>query len=653
MAIEQKTESEPSQETKPSYLHLFNYLPEKKQQIREEENVASNFVHQFKSGVDNLNSRYHSLKKANDRLMKNVDEVDENRSSLVVSLALGYSYQILKEDFPYLSNNQILELFKQCIVINIKSRIVVEEFFGKLIYPSKLPIDAYMRHLFPIREEASKSPPDWFKGEQRVYAALLDGYSMMQVAVTPWETYLTNEVYFDHIRQIKNDRIAGKNIPVSYKDFNMDNLPDWCNLQTPPTDEIVQLELDVDQRDFKEIQLQREHMVEQSTYLVDTYAEKSKKTVAWFSSKWDLEIKRSQPTLAYLLIFLQASQIFSNRPLSQNDNEIFKWFIGDESRISDPEMWSLCLENILSSANVIDQGRYTKTGVNTLRTFLHSLSPDASPEEINAFRIYRVGDKKAFQSLNYDLSPLLKLLEPDEIGFLDSLVQSPDLENQNPEQYILGLAGFLSSAILKIKTNPDKVNILAQYPVGPALKQYNEFVKKFMGKNWRWAYQQLQFALNSSNVTRVSDIYVDLPTVREEPQILADELEEDISRVEKGGLGGWNVRYSLNGTLNNIDLVTIAGETLQEKGEFLKDLFVAKGISCSTDPSNVISALERKTTSSRLEEQLAPPYMIKDIEFKRKRVGPVRVFYRMDQVQKQMVFWVYQKQANGYDFTGL
>ena len=173
-----------------------------------------------------------------------------------------------------------------------------------------------------------------------------------------------------------------------------------------------------------------------------------------------------------------------------------------------------------------------------------------------------------------------------------------------------------------------------------------------MAINWQWAYQQLKFPVNSVS-TRTDDPKQELITNAEETEILIQEFDHDISEVETGGLKGWNVMYSLNATLNNIDLITIEGETLDEKSEFLKKLFVDEGISCSTDPSNVIAVLERKTEASPESEYIVPVFTVKHEDFKRQRVGGVRVFYKMDQVLKKMIFWVYQKQANGYDFTGI
>lgn len=632
----------PELSDKPTYLTLFHYSEQDLSRARSVVDNISSYYRHLRRARDSMDEKRNHISQIAKRLDKTIVDTDSSIRDVMTTISISLAYRIFQRDLSGLgfSETQVFTFFKDCLNLNLRFKYELDRTFGNNLENKHGTInsDTFQRSFLPIIKEVGKNTPSWFTGTSNDYIRLLTFYTTIQVLMVPDEYCADLDTYTNYIK----NTMQKKAIQISRLHFTVDNFPEWCHEDTQPLEEEYQQELDNDRQDYTSLIAQRVHIYNQRQFLVKSYNDKATKARVVFDRQ-SVPYYQDLP-LVYMTSTLQASgDLPSIKP-----EAIINEYSQSDIRLTDTEAISLWLEDILKTAGVIQRGFYTVKGEELLEKFLASLLPQASEIDKQNFNSLKLTDKKAYQALNYNLGPLLRQLEEDDLLFLYTIKKTADLSTYSPQEMIRDFSELISSSLRNLTVDSTSKALLDKYPLGPALNTYQEFLRKFVRSNWRWLFNEMRTRLYGSTEKR--SINEDLD---QQQEIIIEEVDNEILDLERGQLADWEIRYSLNGTLNKSDLLEIEGKTLDEKSEFLKRLLVKYGISCSSDPANVITALERKSVESDAEEYQVPVYVIKDVEFKRKRVGSVRVFYKMNKASKQMYFFIYQKKDWGYDFTGL
>lgn len=649
--------------TRPTYLNLFNYSAVQLTQVRAMEVGIKNQVDQTKGQQVFWTKKLAQTEEIYDKLLEYHRDIEKNQAVTAVSISLGRAYQFFTEEFrpQGRSNEQIFDFFKTCL--DVQYRMVHAFHLGEKGAMQRPNARTYNSATEPIFEEVAQQTPTWFQGTGKEYASLVKSNYPFLVYLITDPGNLTNELALNTLRRARKEGISAV-IPILNESIES-YIPDWLDSDVPPSDDTVQREITSDIKDFQDLAKTDQHLRAERDHLVESLKEKIEKAINRLYGR-RVEVVPYPPSLVSTLVTIQ--NIISYDPsieivirsldpdYNRDVNYYIRNFTDSEDRLTDPEAMSLWLESIFNNAGIISRGEYTLLGKDTLTTFLEYLGPQPTPEQIERFASLRNKDKKTYQPLHYELEPLFRLLSPDDLIFLQTLVYDANLGDYPPKSLIPDFVDFITTSIRNTEANSAKAETLGKTPLTPAFNKYREFLRKFMRRNWQWLYRQLKetIRVQPSIDTQTDQTLVDTDViVQPEVEELNKEMEKEISEVEKGKLDGWRIQYALDASLKENELLEIEGETLEEKSEDLKKKLVRYGVSCSVSPATIISALERKTSISPQEEQLVPVYNIKGVEYKRKRVGPVRMFYRMDQKSQSFVFLLEQKKSWAHNFRGL
>ena len=231
----------------------------------------------------------------------------------------------------------------------------------------------------------------------------------------------------------------------------------------------------------------------------------------------------------------------------------------------------------------------------------------------------------------------MEMLNPEDLQLINQFIVDQNSKEAGPA---ISFIGDLLSENIKKQQDSLPQNLVN------ALKDYREFLRKFLRNNWQTLFQQFHSLLFPSK----DIVEEERPTSIEEYSYkrIADQVDEEISAVDNGNLLDWTLLYSPEERVEEETAITVAGDTLDQKSRFLQDLIVHLGASNSVKPDSLIHALDWKTRSPKEVEQLVPIIIVRGEKWKKLKRQDMRIIYRMFPDEKKLMFFLYKKKGWGY-----
>jgi len=116
-----------------------------------------------------------------------------------------------------------------------------------------------------------------------------------------------------------------------------------------------------------------------------------------------------------------------------------------------------------------------------------------------------------------------------------------------------------------------------------------------------------------------------------------------------GSLLDWRVVFDVNKN-GDTRMEELEGDSLDALESRLEELLIKHRISCSIKLSSVIHTLEWAAGLPQEVLQLMIRETVNGQEYLKIKRGNIRLFFQINQSQKRLVFFVYQKQDKSYHF---
>lgn len=585
-------------------------------------------------------------------------ELTEDITDLESSIICSSVFLNMRKVFPDMSSSDFMIAYKASVMLNLQITSFAaekskDERLGgvRIILPIKENLDT-VRKL--VANSLNKVPPSFSQNKDKWKNFLLHDNNFIQ--------NLKYSVYNPFL--IRDDTLVstvkGKtDIPLMSTTPN--GLPDWLSedLQEP-SETAVKEELEEDRRECNKNRERIKRMNTQKQYIESLNSNKFKKTINWLSYMED-SIFSGKKSFTDFIIFLHArhkkvntleyvlKQIEPHRGIEpkQEIENIIKEYSEGTNLLKTPESFAIFIENQLIVVGAINSSNDLIN--DTFISFFTKLLNNTQDQEIE-----NTGSKKAAKAVKYNIKPLVKILNEEEIDYIKELLKSS--KGQSVESFIWELSDLLT---LKFKANP-RTN--EDHTVRNVINEIKRFSATFLRKNWGWAYGNLKDELSRTDETKQKSLEPKNETVPIAPLVEMDKEEkgrdsDEIERIEntilelkKGNLADWKLLYSTNTSVNPNHIVEIEGDTLEKREESLENFIVKMGISSSVKPSSVIHTLNWLVTVPQEVEQIRMRKTVNGEVFKKIKRGRVRIFYIMDNVKKQIIFFLYQKKAWNYEF---
>ena len=248
-------------------------------------------------------------------------------------------------------------------------------------------------------------------------------------------------------------------------------------------------------------------------------------------------------------------------------------------------------------------------------------------------------DKKAFQTINFDLRPMLGSV-PDEVmqDLQSRLVDNPFVSQDQ-------LIGQLSSTIVDYFWSTSQSREVIKLK-----EEYRKFSINWLKNNWREAYAGLYVHLHRKAAFQSeTEENEEGKSLSVEVVSQTAEIETEIREAKIGGLAGWQILFDVNKN-GDPHMEELSGESLDDIEAQLEDVLLKHRISCSIKLSSVVNTLEWITTLPKEVVQVMIRETINGLDYLKIKRGNVRLFFQIDNEKKQLRFFVYQKQSLEYHF---
>ncbi len=633
MTIE-SIELTPQSDQKPTFVPLFRYGPKGLEACRAEHSALSLFVKEDETSILAWEKKREETGKLVNRLYQSQQDTTIQLNSLTSSVTTGLAFLKFLDIFipQGLTKPEVLKFFNSCLYINY---ILLDGSASDSETLTKQAIAGFdSKKAKPVLSKMARSIPDWFHEGPQQYQELISYYSSFRTLFNP---EFTQEQRIKSSLEMKNALKEGKDADIPFLGYvEKDGIPDWLSEDVYDPDPIVvQDELIADKKDLELLKQEALRISKQLIYLEQSLKDKAIKLDDWWDRRWN-EVRIENPCLGDFLSFLHIKA----KALDINDS--IKYFVDLKDRELDAETLALWIEDNFTKAGIVKKGEITENGEDILNIFLEATVKQDS-QQIAAFRSLKETNKRGYNTLNFNLGPFIELLEQEDVDLLHQFLDAEQINESGP--IISFLADIISQRLRNQKDAP--VNPKLTTP----LKEYREFLKKFLRQNWAKLYQEYSDILFPSQDTKPEEISEIRNQTYEYPNNLLSELENEVTQAEKGHLKGWTILYSPNQTIDEASLIEVAGDTLHDKAKFLQTLFVRLGISNSIKPDSITNSVDWKTQVPKEIEQLVPGMMVKGEWWKKMKRQKVRILYRMSPEDKKFIFFVYQKKDWSYNLA--
>lgn len=622
---------------------------------------AGDLKRDFRNAQATYDSLSEEVGKREQNLSENRRELSQQITELQSSRNCSVAYLAMVDELSEIgvAPAQILDFFKMCLVINTG-------FFKQ--FSQKLKGDdnqlmlmkglAYKERTGPflmkgILSNKLENPPEWFKKSKKEWQEFLLGHAL-------FVNYLNSSIIrrFEgtgafSIEEIENAGNLSATLESGYPDWLTEN-----NGQLPDR-EVVEQELTEDSEELNRLNDQINHSVAQSGYLRQKASQKFMRAAAWVEQR-KRETFPKVESFTDVILFLEATSGMTEYSIDPSkirmieDPDQLKKF-----RISPETLFERTVKNFANSEGGVcretlalwierrlRENGLTEAGNGNVSEKIMS-NFDSLFEEIENggenedFRSLKTQDKKAFSFLNYEMKPLLAMLNSSERLYLQELVH--ELAGSSMEPVIWEISGLVTPGLRALRGIKEG-----------NIKKVSESIKKFtenwIRSNWRWVYNKLSESLLRAPAELPVKFKIE-EVVEEEiaPQEVID-LELALLEVQQGHLLGWRLFYTLDMSVEEDLLIDIGGMSLKEREERFGKFLASHDISCSIKPASVIRALEWITIMPQAIERTRYRKTVGEEIFRKIKRGRVRILYQLFPEDKKIIFFIHQKKAWSYGF---
>lgn len=647
----------------PTTLHLFRFsehqLPTVQPMVE-----STTRLHGVITLVRRSNERLtEELNARVKRIVATSNDLIAQENDMKSSCAASTAYLKLSDELSQrgAQSQQTMDFFSLCLALNTRISNRISSGETKAYGPLKIFVDkgAAIQLFKEDVHRMAGEPPSWFGNN-------LNAWRIFVGERASFAAYLNSDLIAKYGASIPPKLLVGR-----LGTTRSNALPDWLTEEGDqlPNRSTVEEELEEDTKEVDVIKNEHERTKRHALFIKDYVEQKMERVVKWSLAKI-VELFPEDLSFYQLLLFLKLtygypvvkgddlskikaddlSNIYvrelvreiNTRAISPDSirvEAIKEYMVHEgETAIEPLALWiEDCLKRsglITNAQEVIDVDRAEI--LDSLFTEAGNLSGAIGDRWINL----RAENPHTFSPLNYDLKPFISLLSKAELSYLQEILQA--FQGSTLESLIWEMANLVAG-----NTSGISEFAASDKTLGKAYLNFKNFSMKWLRRNWQWAYDQLLMSL-SGQIPEISIIPQEEPTTLVVPEL--KEVETAIDEVSRGDLANWNIFYTERMLPGTDSAERIAGTTIEERERALNDFLLARSISCSIGPDSVIRALEWLTSVPQEIEQIRKRKKIAGVDFKKLERGAVRIFYRMDQAKKELVFFVHQKKSWKYGF---
>ncbi len=580
--------------------------------------------------------RLNGITKERDLKIKAVlDDLREQSDQIKIAQNVSVLYLTILEigEREGWTQTQIAEVFDKQLDFNNEVSVVTKDLAKKRLRGGELPSN---RIIGAAYNKLAKRIPSWYK---------LD--------ITAWQNFIFSS--FGAQLDIEKEQLSGicstsiGRLEGTYRITNEDILPDWMNnggVETGNPDKVVVTE------DLKEDEQGKQRLIEQfeyhsskRSYLVESARNKGRKTISRNVGKYRRLFPYDELDVAQLVMFLANTDgmtyydvdqqtIDQLSPAQINEKALIAekkedWFIRRFAETADlsEEMVRIFLKKRLEDMRFFEGTEEEKE-----RKIAALFSDFGQSEEIATLRTV---DKKTAQRLTFDVRPMLAEMDQEALETLQLKFENNPFASR--AEFVTELACEIVNSFWSGSNDKDIARFKAEY---------KKFVINWLKNNWRVAYASLYHRLHNSGI-------FDSPTLNPTKEEIVSEDSEDIefaiTEIKMGSLLDWKVFFDVNKN-GDVRMEALEGDSLDALEERLEELLIKHRISCSIKLSSVIHTLEWAAGLPQEVLQLMIRETVNGQEYLKIKRGNIRLFFQINQSQKQLVFFVYQKQDKSYHF---
>ena len=615
--------------------NLFDLTQEQRVHLLKYEGELLDFRPQLVTSFTALD-RLNGITKERDIKIKAIlDDLREQSDQIKIAQNVSVLYLTVLEigERECWTQAQIAEVFTKQLDFNHEVSVVTKDLAKKRLRGGELPSN---RVIGAAYNKLAKRIPSWYK---------LDTMAWQNFIFSSFATQLNIEK--EQLSGICSSSIG--RLEGTYRITDDNILPDWMNnvdIETGnPDKDIVTYDLKEDEQAKQRLVEQFEYLASKKGYLAESARSKGRKTISRNADKYRRLFPYDELDLAQFVMFLantdgmtyydvDSQSIDQLSPTQINekalqDKQKEEWFIRRFAETADlsEEMVRIFLKKRLEDMKFFDGTQEERA-----RKIAAVFSDFGQSKEIAALRAV---DKKTAQRLTFDVRPMLAEMDQLELGALQLKFVNNPFASRN--EFVTEIACEIVNSFWSGSNDKDIAKFKADY---------KKFVVNWLKNNWRSAYAALYHRLHNSDIF---DSPTPNQTVEETALEESEDIESAITEIKMGSLLDWRVVFDVNKN-GDTRMEELEGDSLDALESRLEELLIKHRISCSIKLSSVIHTLEWAAGLPQEVLQLMIRETVNGQEYLKIKRGNIRLFFQINQSQKRLVFFVYQKQDKSYHF---
>lgn len=629
----------------PTTLHLFLRSPLDQERVLALTDQATHLETDFAVANNAMGKLNNETIRRFERIGNAINEIKRDIPGYHHSGEVGLRFIELHNLFSPqgYSDTQIMSVFEACLRMRIRLErigITGQQTRSQLV---RLGNRDRSTDIERILEEEAETVPSWFTQSQYEWKRLLRRNAVLAFGPLP--------------------------LPLSFNTKEgstfEDELPDWYEELKPeeaPDLQTIRDEMAQGHDTLLILDQSLANLQNQVTQLDNQAFDKLRKSGAFFEKR-RRQFLASIQTIDDLVVFLHATRNIAGHIASPEEireittrNDYHVSLIQPEparretirkfAENNSPQTLALWIEQNLREGGIAENAQ---TIIDQRVSSLLSIMVDEPVQQAN-LQALRTIDKKAFQVINYELSPLINLLSTDEKAYLKELITT--YEGEPVEAFIWDMADLISTRLIDtpdISTLPNQTAI--------TLRHVREFMQKWLRNNWEWAHGQITETISKKQrgeteevplPNEVDVIELKTGTTDEETNQQIEEIEEAITEVRKSNLGRYKLFYKFDRDDPLDRAIPIEGESLDEFSDTLTGIIGRYGISCSVKPSSIINSLDHLLELSSADREKATRITLNGKLYHRAKRQAVRIFFDLLEDDGTFALNIYQKKAQEY-----
>jgi len=637
--------------TSPTSLELF----------RAKGSVFSKIVNLYEAGLEfqvkqkraivAIQNNTDAYKSRIDRLREASESCLEKDKASKSSITCGMVYLKMHDELTArgLNQQQIWDFFGLCLETNMAISKVTAKYHDSFRPGMDLSSRNRAPAADPFSDELEKrrgTPPEWFGNDQKKWQQFF-----LEHAV--FATYLID----NYLNKALTGRASIHDGTIVYGNTFPDALPDWLTERdTPPVREEVEQELDDDRLEQQVINTSFARIVNQVAVMLGAFFNKSYALYGRTISE-EAKLFPTVESISELLILLETCQ---NDGMPAVVDEIEKLIGPDLGRqfhsmkqnpelvirtyvkhigFRQPELIAVGLEKIIEESRMVSSVNEPigLAEAMALRSLIDN--PKSQPTDLpSPLESLRSNNKKAFNCLFYEIRPILSMLSEEDCGYLrESLEAYAALPI---EHWIWDLADLVAQ---RAGEGALDLSDERSVKIGTEVLE-NSF--KWLRQNHVWAYDNLAKYIKSRPAEPATSILADETQELSIPDDFTEEIEElekETLIIERGPLADWQVLYTTDHTLDPKHLVSIDGQTVDERGSSLRFFVRKENIVTTVPPDKIISELEEIICIPEETENIAHAKVVNGVRWHKRGTSSMRIMYDLNRDAKQVIFFLHKK----------